>query len=63
MIDPKEFLNKDKKQEVVLEDSIEISGTFICQECNESIHKAKLNEDKRKIVWVCSEGHNSEARL
>lgn len=63
MIDPKEFLNKDKDKEVVLEDSINISGTFVCQECDEISTSAKLNESKRKIVWHCSKEHYSEARL
>ena len=63
MIDPKQFLNKDKVAQPVMDDSVEISGTFVCQECSETVHKAKLNEDKRKIVWQCSNEHYSEARL
>jgi hypothetical protein len=63
MIDPKEFLNKDKKEDVVVDDSISVSGTFVCQECNEVSTSAKLDETKRKITWHCSKEHYSEARL
>lgn len=62
MIDPKEFLNKQKSEQPV-EDSIEVSGTFVCQECSEVIKNARLNEDKRKLMWTCTAGHYSEARL
>lgn len=61
MIDPKNFLNKDKEQ---IEDSLmKITGSFICQECNELVNVALLNEDKRKITWTCSQEHYSEAKL
>ena len=64
MIDPKDFLNRDKKVESdISDDSINISGTFMCQECNETVRNAKLDEVKRKIVWYCSNKHYSEARL
>lgn len=64
MIDPKEFLNKDKQNtQEVSDDSIAVSGTFVCQECNESVRKANLDEGKRKLVWTCSKEHYSEARL
>lgn len=62
MIDPKEFLNKDKT-EIDIDDSISVSGTFICQECNETVRNARLDEAKRKIVWQCSSNHSSEAKL
>jgi hypothetical protein len=64
MIDPKDFLNKDKqKSEPVVDDSIPVSGTFVCQECDETVHNARLDESKRKLVWSCSQEHYSEARL
>jgi hypothetical protein len=64
MIDPKEFLNKQTqtKQEES-DDSVQISGTFVCQECNEICNSARLNETKMKITWSCSNEHYSEARL
>lgn len=62
MIDPKEFLNKKTETEESSE-SILISGTFVCQECNEISTSARLDEQKRKIVWSCSKEHYSEARL
>lgn len=64
MIDPKEFLNKDNKVTMSIDDnSIKISGTFVCQECSEITNSAKLDEDKRKIFWYCTKQHYSEAKL
>ena len=63
MIDPKEFLNKNSQPEEEQLDAILISGTFVCQECDEVVNDARLDENKRKITWSCSAEHYSEARL
>lgn len=64
MIDPKEFLNKDKETtHPEVDDSISVSGTFVCQECDEPVRNAKLDEGKRKLTWTCSKEHYSEAKL
>lgn len=62
MINPKDFLNKDSSTDDV-EDVIEISGTFLCQECSETVRSAKLNEQTRKLFWKCSNNHQSEGKL
>lgn len=62
MIDPKNFLSKNKKEEPQ-DDSFSITGSFTCQECDEVVSFAKLNEDNRKITWTCSQQHYSEAKL
>ena len=62
MINPNEFLNK-KEERPEEDDLMAISGSFTCQECDEIVHLAKLHEDKRKIIWTCSNEHYSEARL
>lgn len=62
-IDPTSFISKKPKQEESNPDAILISGSFVCQECNETCKEAKLDEAKRQIVWFCSENHRSEARL
>lgn len=64
MIDPKDFLNKNEKvEQEVVDDYILVSGTFVCQECDEPVHNARLDESKRKLMWSCSREHYSEARL
>jgi hypothetical protein len=62
MINPKDFLNKENTEEDV-EEYIEISGTFMCQECSETVKSARLNEEKRKLIWKCSSNHQSEGKL
>lgn len=62
MINPNEFIRGEKKQDFP-EDAIDVSGTFICQECDEKCSDAKLDEDKGALVYYCTNGHKSQARL
>jgi rhodanese-related sulfurtransferase len=62
MIDPKDFIKSEVKQEFP-DDSIDVSGTFMCQECDARCFKAKLDESNRKLIYYCDRGHRSEARL
>lgn len=62
MIDPKDFIKSEVKQDFP-EDAMDVSGTFMCQECNARCTKAKLDEANRKLIYYCDSGHRSEARL
>lgn len=62
MIDPKDFIKSETK-EVYPEDAIDVSGTFMCQECEKRCFVAKLDESNRKLIYYCDSGHRSEARL
>lgn len=62
MIDPSNFIKGEVKQEFP-EDAIDVSGTFMCQECDERCFKAKLDESSRKLIYYCDKGHRSEARI
>jgi formylmethanofuran dehydrogenase subunit E len=62
MIDPNDFIKSEVKQEFP-EDAISVSGTFMCQECDERCFKAKLDESSRKLIYYCDKGHRSEARI
>jgi len=60
MIDPKEFLTTKKEDEP---QGLKVSGTFICQECYESVNAAVLDEDKMLLVYSCTLNHVNEAKL
>lgn len=60
MIDPNDFIKVTPKQEV---SGAQVGGTFICQDCMESVNDAVLDEDKMTLVYTCSAGHTNEARI
>ena len=62
MIDPKDFITSKGKEDYP-SDSIEVSGTFICQECNARCISAKLDEINHLLIYYCQDGHRSEAKL
>ena len=64
MINPKDFISGEK-QESESSDFPDMSGTFICQDqnCMERVTKAKLDESRMRILYVCSNGHKNEAKL
>lgn len=62
MIDPNQFIKHEVKQDFP-EDAIDVSGTFMCQECDDRCFKAKLDELNKKLIYYCNNGHRSEARL
>lgn len=64
MINPNDFLNKKEvKDKDTLSDAIDISGSFVCQECSELCKKAKLDESSKQIIWFCSQEHKSVAKI
>ena len=62
MIDPNDFIGTKQPKEIE-EDRLVVSGTFVCQECNESVNQALLNEDTMILTWTCSLSHQSKASL
>lgn len=65
MINPKDFVNVSDKinKEEVVEDVVNVTGTFICQNCLEPIGFAVLNEDTMTLTYTCAAGHENEATL
>lgn len=60
-IDPSEFIKAKKAHEKEI--GVEVTGTFVCQTCLEPVQSARLDEDEMVLVYVCREGHSSEATL
>ena len=60
MIDPNDFIKVVPKQEPK---GSEVGGTFVCQDCMEPVNDAVLDEDKMTLVYVCSSGHENEAKI
>lgn len=60
MINPSDFIKVTPKQEV---DGAKVGGTFVCQDCLESISDAVLDEDKMILIYTCSSGHKNEAKI
>jgi len=44
-------------------DSIKISGSLACQECNEIVHDGWMKESDMIITYFCSKGHESRVKL
>lgn len=61
MINPRDFI--EKKIEEAKDDSVIVSGSFICDNCSLNVSEAKLNEDTMTMVYVCANGHKNEATL
>jgi hypothetical protein len=38
-------------------------GSFICQVCNENVGEATLLIEKNILVYECSKGHRSKAKM
>jgi hypothetical protein len=60
MINPSDFIKVTPKQEIA---GAKVGGTFVCQDCLESISDAVLDEDKMILVYTCSLGHANEAKI
>lgn len=60
MINPSDFIKVTPKQEV---SGAKVGGTFVCQDCLESISDAVLDEDKMILVYTCSSNHKNEAKI
>lgn len=60
MIDPKDFIKPKEEPKI---EGLGVSGTFICQECFESVNSAILDEDKMLLVYTCTDNHVNEAKL
>ena len=57
-----DFLGKEKK-EINPEDWEEMVGTYGCQQCDEDVDKAFFNSQELRIVWFCSQRHESKIEL
>jgi hypothetical protein len=57
-----EFLHEKEKPP---DDSVGVAmyGSFLCQACNENVGEATLLIEKNILVYVCSKGHKSKAKL
>lgn len=60
MIDPTKFVNISKQDQKI---GVNVTGTFICQDCMEPIGFGTLDEDNMVITYVCAAGHSNEAKL
>ncbi len=60
-INPEDFIKSSERQADIGVDTI--FGTFMCQDCDEHLKQAKLNEDELVIVYVCSSNHRNEIKL
>jgi hypothetical protein len=60
MINPSDFIKVTQKQEI---SGAQVGGTFVCQDCRESVADAVLDEDKMILVYICSSGHSNEAKI
>lgn len=45
------------------ENSMKVSGSMMCQECNETVHEGWMSEEDMIINYVCTNGHNSKVKL
>jgi hypothetical protein len=54
-----EFLNKDNKPNPTNMEPA--SGSFNCQtnDCNETVYTGYINRDSGRLLWICSQGHES----
>ena len=60
MINPSDFIKVAPKQEI---SGTQVGGTFVCQDCKESVADAVLDEDKMILIYTCSSGHSNEAKI
>lgn len=40
-----------------------VSGSFVCQECEEIVQSAFLSYEDKVLSWVCSSGHSSKVDM
>lgn len=60
MINPGDFIKINKVEEPT---GTKVAGTFVCQDCRESVSDAALDEDKMILIYTCSSGHKNEAKI
>jgi hypothetical protein len=63
MIDPKDFVSGNKKEPEPENQLESIRGSFVCQECLETVKDALFNEDAMSLYYTCLQGHKNEATL
>jgi hypothetical protein len=59
-INPNDFVKLKNNEE---QEGLKVTGTFVCQNCMESIGFAILDEDSMVLKYTCAAGHNNEAKL
>lgn len=52
------FLKKDVPSE-----KSNVSGSFMCQECDELVTIGFISYEEKTLSWVCSHGHNSKVDM
>lgn len=60
MINPGDFIKINKVEEPI---GAKVTGTFVCQNCMESIGFAVLDEDSMVLKYTCAAGHDNEAKI
>jgi hypothetical protein len=59
-INPNDFVKLKNNEE---QEGLKVTGTFVCQNCMESIGFAILDEDSMILKYTCAAGHDNEATL
>ena len=59
-INPNDFIKLKSDDEP---EGLKVTGTFVCQNCMESIGFAILDEDSMILKYTCAAGHNNESNL
>lgn len=60
MINPGDFIKINKVEEPI---GPKVTGTFVCQNCMESIGFAVLDEESMVLKYTCAAGHDNEAKI
>ena len=63
MINPKEFIGNNSKAPEPKPELETVGGSFVCQDCLETVKQATLDEDTMSLFYTCSIGHSNEASL
>jgi hypothetical protein len=59
-INPNDFIKLKNSEDT---EGLKVTGTFVCQNCMESIGFAILDEDDMILKYTCEAGHYNEAKL
>ena len=63
MIDPTQFIGNNAKAPEPEPELETVGGSFVCQDCLQTVKQATLNEDTMSLFYTCSDGHQNEAKL
>jgi len=63
MIDPRTFIGNKQEEDSAEDTYMEITGTFVCDQCREEVSNALLSMEEKHMMWKCSNDHVSEGTL